>query len=129
MTSQLKRVLVMDDEEIVADIAQQMLSHLGYEVDVVKDGKEAVAAYKEAYENGNPFALVIMDLNIPGGMGGVDAVQEVLKIDENARVAVSTGYSSDTIVGNYTDYGFCGCINKPFDLNGLKKSVEDIINP
>lgn len=114
----------MDDEDIVADIAEQMLSCLGYKVTLAAKGEEAIELYRQAHENGDGFDVVIMDLNIPNGMGGEQAVKEVLGIDTNARVIVSTGYSSDPIVTEFGDYGFCGCITKPFDLKALQNAMD-----
>ncbi len=114
----------MDDEEIVADIAQQMLKYLGYDAIVAGNGEDAVKLYREAYELEDPFDLVIMDLNVPQGMGGMEAVKHVLKVDSTAKVMVSSGYSSDPIMHEYGNYGFCGCIAKPFDLKGLQEAVQ-----
>lgn len=117
----------MDDEAIVAEIAQQMLKYLGYEADVVEDGDKAIDQYQEALTAGEPYALVIMDLNIPQGMGGIEAVKHILDIDENARVVVSSGYSSDPIMQEYGEYGFAASIGKPFDINGLKEMIENVL--
>lgn len=114
----------MDDEEIVADIAQQMLMYLGYDAHIVETGEEAVRDYKETFEAGNPYALVIVDLNIPQGMGGIEAVKKILEIDKNAKVVVSSGYSGDSIMQEYTQYGFVGSIGKPFDIKGLQAVIE-----
>lgn len=127
MSEVCEKILVMDDEEIVADIAKQMLVYLGYEVTSVENGEEAVSEYRKAHELGESYSLVIMDLNIPNGMGGMEAVKQVLDIDENARVLVSTGYSSDSIMNDYGAYGFSGCIAKPFDLKGLQEAVQAAI--
>ena len=118
------KILVMDDEDIVAEIAKQMLNFLGYEVSVVENGEQAVTLYRQAHETGSPFSLVIMDLNIPQGMGGIEAVKQVLDIDKAAKVIVSSGYSSDPIMVDYAEYGFIGCIAKPFDLEGLKSAIS-----
>ena len=114
----------MDDEEIVADIAQQMLNYLGYDAHIVAAGEEAVKDYKEAFEAGNPYTFVIMDLNIPQGMGGIEAVKHILEIDRNARVIVSSGYSGDPIMQQYSQYGFAGSIGKPFDIKGLQDVIQ-----
>ncbi len=122
-----KNILVMDDEEIVADIARQMLAYLGYNVVVVENGEQAIKDYRQAYENSEPYALVILDLNIPGGMGGMEAVQHILEIDATAKVLVSSGYPNDPIMEEYDKYGFCGCIAKPFDLKGLEAILQEVI--
>ncbi len=83
----------MDDDESIRDMLRQMLSMLGYEVVESANGEKSVALYRANMKTGTPFKLVIMDLTIPGGMGGKNAVQEVLKVDRNAKVVVSSGYS------------------------------------
>lgn len=121
-----KKILVMDDEEIVADIAEQMLQYLGYDSNVVQTGEEAIKDYREAFEAGEPYSLVIMDLNIPQGMGGIEAVKHILEIDPNARVVVSSGYSDDSIMHEYKNYGFAGSMGKPFDIQGLKAVLQTV---
>ncbi len=116
----------MDDEDMVGEIACQMLIHLGYEAMHVKDGKEAVAEYLRRSEAGNPFDVVIMDLTIPGGMGGKEAVTEILAINSDAKVLVSSGYSTDPIMTNFSEYGFAGVINKPFDLVSIREALDSI---
>ncbi|MEE4241160.1 MAG: response regulator [Desulfopila sp.] len=128
MSGKGKNILVMDDEEIVADIAQQMLAYLGYNVTVAENGEEAVVHYRECFEKNEPYALVILDLNIPGGMGGMEAVGEILAIDPAAKVVVSSGYSNDPIMEEFGKYGFCGCIAKPFDLKGLETVLLESIS-
>jgi two-component system, cell cycle sensor histidine kinase and response regulator CckA len=124
---QKKNILIMDDEEIVGDIARQMLVYLGYDVVLVKDGKEAVSLYKTKLSRGERFHIVIMDLTIPGGMGGKDAVGEILAVDPDAKVVVSSGYSNDPIMVYCKEYGFSAAIAKPFDLQSLKNIIETLI--
>ncbi|WP_143170681.1 response regulator [Desulfopila aestuarii] len=118
------KVLVMDDEDMVGEIVCQMMMHLGYDATHVKDGKVAVDEYVRRFQNGNPFDLVIMDLTIPGGMGGKEAVMEILAVDPSAKVLVSSGYSTDPIMTNFGEYGFVGVINKPFDLASIQQTLE-----
>ncbi|MBE9529602.1 MAG: response regulator [Proteobacteria bacterium] len=121
------RILVMDDEEIVRDVAGAMLSNLGYEVVTAKDGSEAINLYKESSEAGKPFKLVIMDLTIPGGMGGTEAVTGVLEFDPSAKVIVSSGYSNDPVMADFKKYGFCGVILKPYNANALGVTVHKVL--
>jgi len=114
----------MDDEDMVGEIACQMMIHLGYDAMHVKDGKVAVEEYVRNFKSGEPFDVVIMDLTIPGGMGGQEAVVEILAVDPDAKVLVSSGYSTDPIMTNYSDYGFAGVINKPFDLASIKETLK-----
>ncbi|MHB8789911.1 MAG: hybrid sensor histidine kinase/response regulator [Desulfobulbaceae bacterium] len=118
------RVLLMDDEEIVSSVAWEMLVHLGHEVEVVGDGQAAVNMYQEAMRQGRRFDVVILDLTVPGGMGGKEAVRELRRIDPTARIIVASGYSNDPIMAAYTDYGFCAAVSKPFLLQELAAGVE-----
>ncbi len=118
------RVLIMDDEEIVRDVAREMLLQLGHEAVLSADGEEAVQAYKESLDSGHPFDLVIMDLTIPGGMGGAEAVQKILHLDAKAKVMVSSGYSNDPIMANCREYGFCAAIVKPYQLQQLARVIS-----
>jgi len=122
-----KKILIMDDEEMIGEIACQMLTLLGYEAWHVFDGKEAISLYWQHLEEGDPFAVVIMDLTIPGGMGGKEAVVELLALDPQARVLVSSGYSNDPSMINFSQYGFCGHIEKPFDMTSLKAAIEAVL--
>lgn len=117
----------MDDELMIGEIACQMLVFLGYDALHVKDGKEAIQLFRQHREQGEPFDAVIMDLMIPGGMGGKEAIVEILALDPQARVLVSSGYSNDPIMTNYRDHGFCGVIEKPFDMHSLQRAMETIL--
>ncbi len=122
------RILVMDDEQLVQDIAQQMLGHLGHEVLLAEDGKEAIEIFKEHRKSGKPVDVIIMDLTIPGGIGGKETIQEILKIDPDAKVIVSSGYSNDPVMADYQQYGFKAAIAKPFLLAELNKVLTDILS-
>jgi len=119
------RVLVMDDEETVRNVTKGMLTTLGHEVLLAADGQEAIDIYTKAEQ---PIDLVIMDLTIPGGLGGKEAVQEILKFDQNAKVIVSSGYSIDQIMSNYKSYGFCSAIEKPYQIQQLSKVIYQILD-
>lgn len=116
----------MDDEDMVGEIACQMLKHLGYGAKHVRDGREAVDEYVRKFNAGDSYSVVILDLTIPGGMGGKEAVTEILAVDSAARVLVSSGYSTDPIMTNYHEYGFAGVINKPFDLVTIQQALDAI---
>ncbi len=113
----------MDDDEMVREIAEKMLSHFGYKITAVADGSEAIAAYGKAMAMGETYVAVIMDLTVPGGMGGEEAVVEILELDPQAKVIVSSGYSNDPVMTNYQDFGFSGVINKPFQVHELLEVV------
>ena len=114
----------MDDEEMVRRTVGRMLERLGYEVDSVADGREALQAYRTSLETGSLYDIVVMDLTVPGGMGGREAVAELQKVDPKARVVVSSGYANDPVVAQYADYGFCGRIPKPVSIKELADAMQ-----
>ena len=122
------KVMLMDDEEMIRDIAQKQLLILGHEAVLVADGEQAINKYQELQDSGVPVDLVIMDLTIPGGMGGKDAAQRLLQLDPGAKIIVASGYSNDPIMANYREYGFCAALAKPFDLDELRKGVESALS-
>ncbi|MEA2062745.1 MAG: ATP-binding protein, partial [Gemmatimonadota bacterium] len=121
------KILVMDDEEPVRKIATMILEHLGHEVEFTCDGAETIRRYKKVKKSGRPFDAVIMDLTIPGGMGGKEAVTKLLKIDPEAKTIVSSGYSTDPIMSNYRKYGFSGVVSKPYNIEELRTVLQNII--
>jgi PAS domain S-box-containing protein len=121
------RVLIMDDEEIIRDSAGRILQTAGYEVELATDGSEAIELYRKAAQSGRPFDVVIMDLTVPGGVGGKDALQRLIEIDPAVKAIVSSGYSHDPIMANYRDYGFKGVIAKPYKIRDMSKIVKDVL--
>ena len=122
------RILVMDDEDIIRDMAQELLSGMGYEVELAGDGVEALNRYQEARASGAPVDAVIMDLTIPGGMGGEEAIQKLLAIDPEARAIVSSGYSNNPIMADYKKYGFSGVLAKPYKITELSAVLQSVMN-
>ncbi len=120
------RVLIMDDEEIIHDVAGSMLLHLGYDADFAKDGDEAIDRVRKAVESGTPFDAIIMDLTIPGGMGGKDAVQQILAIDPKIKAIASSGYSNDPIMAEFKKYGFSAIVPKPYKLEDLNNALQQV---
>jgi len=123
------RVLLMDDEQTIRDMASFLLKRLGFEVDLATDGAEAVRKYQAAHDTGQPFDLVVMDLTVPGGMGGQEAVERLRQIDPEVRAVVSSGYSSDPVLANYQKYGFRGMVAKPYQLEDLVRVLRDVLGP
>jgi len=121
------RILLMDDEEIVVDVARKMLESLGYEVESTSDGAEAIDLYKKAKESGNPFDIVIMDLTVPGGIGGKEAIKRLLEIDPGVRAIVSSGYSNDPVMSDFKRYGFKGVVAKPYKVKDLAEVLRRVI--
>jgi CheY-like chemotaxis protein/two-component sensor histidine kinase len=118
------RVLFMDDEQIIRQMATLMMARFGLEVECAGDGAETVALYQKARAAGTPFDLVIMDLTVPGGMGGLEAVKLLREIDPQVRAIVSSGYSSDPILANFRANGFCGVLAKPYQLDDFTKVLR-----
>lgn len=121
------RILIMDDEESVLNVATQMLHSLGYEVESARDGEEAIQKYREAREAGRPFDAVIMDLTVPGGMGGREAVQKLRQIDPHLKAIVSSGYSNDPVMAQFEEHGFVACIAKPYSVHKMGKTLQEVL--
>ena len=119
-------ILVMDDESIVRRTVASMLEHLGYSVTTCANGEEAIALYRDAQGSGDPYLAVIMDLTVLGGMGGKDAAKEILIIDPDARLIVSSGYSDDPVMANYRSYGFRTLLPKPYNVSGLAEILATL---
>ncbi len=121
------RVLIVDDEAMVRDVASAMLRHLGYEPEAVADGAAAVELYSREAEAGRPFDVVLMDLTIPGGMGGQEAVQWLLSMDPDARCIVSSGYSDDPVMADHRSWGFRGVMGKPYRVDELARALQAVL--
>ncbi len=119
--------MIMDDDEMVRIIAEAMLIHLGYESELAADGEEAVDLYQKALPTGTEADLIIMDLAIPRGMGGEVAVKEILALNPEAKVLVSSGYSNDPVMADYTTYGFCGAIAKPYQMQEFYTIIQKVL--
>jgi PAS domain S-box-containing protein len=119
------KLLLMDDEEGIRNVVGEMLQDFGYQVVLAKDGEEAIELYRKALEN-DPFEAVIMDLTVPGGMGGQEAVAILRDIDPKIQAIVSSGYANDPIMADYERYGFCGVVTKPFKFSELHEVLNKI---
>jgi CheY-like chemotaxis protein len=118
----------MDDDEIIREVVCMNLNSLGFTVESAKDGKEAIELYNKALKSGAPYDLLIMDLTVPGGMGGKETIKILKKINSEVKVIVSSGYSNDPIMSNYIDYGFSGTLIKPYDIDDLNNTVNQLLN-
>ncbi|WP_238339693.1 PAS domain S-box protein [Candidatus Manganitrophus noduliformans] len=121
------RILVMDDEESIRDVLDKLLRRLGYEALLAEDGAEAISLYRQAIESETPIDAVIMDLTVPGGMGGKEAILALREIDPEIKAIVSSGYSNDPMAAAFMEYGFSEFIAKPFKLENLGKVLKRVI--
>jgi len=117
----------MDDEEMLRTLTQMMLERLGYEVETVKDGVEAIETYKKHMNSGEPFDGVILDLTIKGGMGGAQAIKELIKIDPGVKAIVCSGYFNDPVLANYEEHGFRGAMAKPYQIADLESVLKKVL--
>ncbi|MDT8317576.1 MAG: PAS domain S-box protein [bacterium] len=121
------RVLLLEDEDIVATSVGMIASSAGYELEHARDGKEAVQFYRSAMKKGNSFDVVMMDLTIAGGMGGVETIKRLKRIDPLIKAIVCSGYSDDDVMANYGEYGFCGVLPKPFTKDQVLEKWANVI--
>lgn len=120
------KILIMDDEEMVREVTAEILNNFGFVVECASSGFEAVQIYKRAFDNGEPFDVVILDLTIQGGMGGKEAFTWLKEIDPNVKAVITSGYAYDPIISSYKEYGFAGALSKPFEVSSLIELIEEI---
>jgi len=127
--SELKgaRVLIMDDDPDVGRVLKRLLVCLGSKASVVLDGRKALAAYRDARRSGKPFAVVVADLTVQGGMGGKEMLERMRKLDAQARVVVSSGYSNDSVMSDPHAHGFNGVLSKPYRLEDVSKVLGKVL--
>ncbi len=121
------RILVMDDEEIIREVAREMLLAIGHEAAFAETGEAALEAYRAARNAGSPFDAVILDLTIRGGMGGMDALRELREIDPGVKAVVSSGYSDDAAFSNYREQGFLAFLKKPYKIEELQRTLDALL--
>lgn len=121
------RILIMDDKEMIRDISTAMLERLGYSVECAVGGREVLDLYRIAIEEDRPFDVVILDLTIPGGMGGRETMKNLLDIDPDVIAVVSSGYSTDPVMAEYKSYGFSGVMAKPYSFVTIASTIQQMI--
>ena len=117
-------ILLMDDEDMVLETGSEMLRLLGYQVELAMDGAEMLEKYRAAMVQGTRIDAVVLDLTIPGGMGGEEAVARLLELDPQARAIVSSGFSNNPVMADYQAYGFCGMVAKPYAITSLERAIS-----
>jgi len=121
------KILVMDDEEMIREMTRALLERFGYEVELAKDGIQALEIYQQASHAGRPFDAILLDLTIPGSMGGKETVRALHEFDPAAKAIVVSGYSNDPILAEYHHYGFCGYLVKPYPSQELLRVLSNIL--
>jgi CheY-like chemotaxis protein len=121
------KILLMDDEQIILDVTLDVLQFLGYEVQFARNGAEALALYAREKSAGAPFDIVILDLSVPDGMGGKDALVKLKELDPAVKAVVSSGYTNDPCVVDYAGFGFAGKLTKPYKINDMKSILEQLM--
>ena len=121
------KILIMDDEKGIRDVLQALLEHIGYTSRYAPDGAKAVEMYVEAIEDRQPFDVIILDLTIPGGMGGKETMEKMREVDPGVKAIVSSGYSNDPVMANYRRYGFKGIVPKPYRIEELSQVLHDVL--
>lgn len=122
------RILVMDDEEIVRRVSGKMLRQFGYTVDFAVDGVEAIEKYRQAMDDGRPYAAVILDLTVVDGMGGAEAVRKLIALDVGVRAIVASGYANDPIMSDYRKHGFRAGVGKPYEVTEFIQTLQDVLS-
>jgi len=120
-------ILLMDDEASIRDLGKRILGAMGYAVEVAADGAAALKLYGKALKANKPFDAVVLDLTVNGGKGGVETIGGILKLNPEAKVLVSSGYSSDPAMSGYRKYGFAGVLTKPYTKDEIAGALSDII--
>ncbi|HYA15659.1 MAG TPA: ATP-binding protein, partial [Syntrophales bacterium] len=121
------RILVMDDEELIRDVAKNMMAALGHESECVENGEEAIKMFRHARETETPFDVVILDLTVKGGMGGEETVRRLREIDPDVKTIVSSGYSDDSIIADYQSHGFSAYLKKPYAMESLRTILNSLL--
>ncbi|MCK5844246.1 MAG: PAS domain S-box protein [Victivallales bacterium] len=126
-TTEQAKILVMDDEQIVRCVLNEYIKNFGWESDQTEDGAAAVAEYEKALRSEHPYDLVILDLMVPRGMGGLETAEEILKLNPNAKLIVSSGYSEDDAIANFANFGFSAALRKPYAMEELYETLLTVL--
>jgi CheY-like chemotaxis protein len=121
------KILLMDDEQIILDMTRDVLDFLNYDVMFAKEGSTAIDLYKQEKAAGVPFDIVILDLSVANGLGGKETIEQLRKYDPAVKAIVSTGYMNDPAVENFSLYGFCEKLTKPYTVKDLKNLLEKVM--
>lgn len=126
MSNNENTILILDDEEVILEVTKKILKFLKFNVETALSGEEAIIKYKNSIESGNTFNIVIIDLTLPTGISGKETFERLKEIDPNVKAIVSSGFSDDPIIKNYQEFGFSGVLMKPYNIEQLKKTLENL---
>jgi CheY-like chemotaxis protein len=121
------KILIMDDKALIRALLAEVLWKCGYTFDVASDGVEAIALFRQAQESGHKFVAVILNLTVPGGMGGKETIKKMRELDPNVRAIVSSGYANDPVMEDFRGFGFDGIVTKPFDVEQLSEVLHQVM--
>ena len=124
----VQRILLLDDEPAICEITEILLKRLGYDPVITSEGEETVTAYRKAMLENKRFDGVILDLSIPGGMGGKEVIKELLAMDPDVKALVTSGDANDPAIVEYTMFGFSGVLLKPYNRAALDSAIKSLIN-
>jgi CheY-like chemotaxis protein len=121
------KILLMDDEQVILDMTREVLKFLDYDVMFAEDGSKAIDLYKKEKAAGVPFDIVILDLSVAHGLGGRETIDQLRKFDPAVKAIVSSGYTNDPVVEDFSQYGFSERLTKPYNINDLKNLLEKVM--
>ncbi len=122
------KILFMDDDEVIRQVVGDMLAYYGYRITIAKDGDETIDLYRQAISAGERYDMIIMDLTVPGGMGGLETMAMLHRIDLRVKAIISSGYANDPVMSNYKEYGFCGYVAKPYKIDELIEVLNTVLH-
>jgi CheY-like chemotaxis protein len=117
----------MDDEQIILKSTSMILRHLGYDVVTADNGEEAIELFRQSYSSDNPVDIAILDLTVSGGMGGKECIRHIKRIVPDVEAIVSSGFSNDSVMAHYREYGFEGVLPKPYSVGSLADAVRIVL--
>ncbi len=122
------KILFMDDDEVIRQVIGDMLAYYGYRITIAKDGDETIDLYRQAISAGERYDVIIMDLTVPGGMGGLETMELLKGIDPRVKAIISSGYANDPVMSDYREYGFCGYVAKPYKIDELIEVLNTVLH-
>jgi CheY-like chemotaxis protein len=117
----------MDDEDMIRKIAGSMLVRLGYDSEVSQEGSEAIKIYQQAMNSEHPFDVVILDLHVSAGLGGLETINALKTMDSQVRAIISSGFTNDPVMTHFKEYGFQGALPKPYKMKDIEDELHRLV--